>query len=714
MNTKLTIKNFRVFDENGVTVDLKPITVLTGCNSSGKSSVVKAALMLNDVLRQLKNFNLDTNLNKIKIDFTKYPNNLLGRFDKVLNNSKSGKITIEYTIYSYMISKDVTVSLEFVADMEGKLNNARLDNFKVSIDEGVIFWSEKDEEADNSRRQTKKERLDREKNEDTRGIATDWDSLMNVYSYKVNANLVKKEFLDYAVFRCLIIVAYNNFMDWGDYQLSDERFKNINAFIDEAFPELSQEHQISDNRLQDIAHSRKNNICLNTQDINVVESVIENNSLFFIPILEDLDKINKDDFEKYVSDNDFIGSMSSLITSDGYSSYTDKYIELISETCSLHTKEVVDSFIASDSSKFSEFFAKLEKNNFENAYFLNFTDFSIVDNPNCGIKDLWEEKSLFSKTYIILMFWNLKIHPEKTPVNELKTSEMPPIGTKKWFSQKSVEIFDKFLDEFYDECISPSFYGPMTYISSSRATIKRLYQLDQKDDFTLLLKKYMESEKQGFFINKWIKKFGIGDSISFDIDDDGVGVKIHIHKTPDDKKGRLLADEGYGITQLLSIMLQIEMSSISDKLTLAVEEPEIHLHPKYQSLLADMFVDAFDPNKDRNKEKQHTTKKHSIYADKLVELYRSGFVKKRGIHFIIETHSEYLIRRLQLLVAGIETEQKLDKNDVSISYIYTKDEAEKENQPIVKNIAICEDGYLDDTFGSGFFDEATNLSRKLM
>ena len=152
-------------------------------------------------------------------------------------------------------------------------------------------------------------------------------------------------------------------MDWGDYQLSDERFKNINAFIDEAFPELSQEHQISDNRLQDIAHSRKNNICLNTQDINVVESVKENNSLFFIPILEDLDKINKDDFEKYVSDNDFIGSMSSLITSDGYSSYTDKYIELISETCSLYTKEVVDSFIASDSSKFSEFFAKLEKDN---------------------------------------------------------------------------------------------------------------------------------------------------------------------------------------------------------------------------------------------------------------------------------------------------------------------------------------------------------------
>ena len=48
MNTNLTIKNFRVFDEEGVTIELKPLTILTGCNSSGKSSVVKAVLLLND------------------------------------------------------------------------------------------------------------------------------------------------------------------------------------------------------------------------------------------------------------------------------------------------------------------------------------------------------------------------------------------------------------------------------------------------------------------------------------------------------------------------------------------------------------------------------------------------------------------------------------------------------------------------------------------
>ena len=50
MNNKLIIKNFRVFDDNGVIIDIKPMTILTGCNSSGKSSIVKAAFLLNSFM----------------------------------------------------------------------------------------------------------------------------------------------------------------------------------------------------------------------------------------------------------------------------------------------------------------------------------------------------------------------------------------------------------------------------------------------------------------------------------------------------------------------------------------------------------------------------------------------------------------------------------------------------------------------------------------
>ncbi len=724
MNTKLTIKNFRVFDEDGVTVDLKPITVLTGCNSSGKSSVVKAALMLNDVLRQLKDASADSNINDIKIDFTTYPNNLLGRFDKVLHNTNSGKITFEYTVYSYMISKDVTISLDFVADKSTKMNNAYLDNFKISIDDGVIFWIEKNIEEEKRRKDAKLKRLERYKAKTDKSIVADivdYDlvSSIPVFKRKVNATLVKKDFFDYSVCRFLISLSYNNVDMWSMGERSFEDFKSTNEFVDKVFSECIEEYKISDDRLKDIAHSDADGVCKNGSDVTILDKINGKDTLFYIPVLDDLDKIGKNDFEKYVSENDFVGYMTKTLTTDiGTASVGGvKYSEIIADTCSKCNKEVVDAFMQSDATTFREYFNDLEFEYFDNADFPYLSEFGSVHYPNQTIMELWDGKSVFSKTYIVLMFWNQKNHSEQSKFYEKEIADVWTPGDEQFFSHKSVKLFGKFLKEFYKECMSPSFYGTMTYVSSSRATIKRLYQLDQKDDFTLLLKRYMESPEKGAFINKWIKKFGIGDSVSFDIDDDGVGVKIRIHKTVDDEKGRLLADEGYGITQLLSIMLQIEMSSVHDnqtKITLAVEEPEIHLHPRYQSLLADMFVDAYNALDFSIGDSGLKPKKHSKYAEMLADMHRDGFPHKNGIHFIIETHSEYLIRRLQLLVAGIETEKKLDKNEVSIAYIYTKDEAEKENQPLVKNISICEDGYLDDTFGSGFFDEATKLSRKLM
>lgn len=108
---------------------------------------------------------------------------------------------------------------------------------------------------------------------------------------------------------------------------------------------------------------------------------------------------------------------------------------------------------------------------------------------------------------------------------------------------------------------------------------------------------------------------------------------------------------------------------------IAIEEPEIHLHPKYQSLLADMFVEAY---------------------------------QKYNIHFIIETHSEYLIRKLQVLVA--DKENALAPNDVSLNYV------DKEENGISHNrkIEILEDGRLSGSFGPGFFDEADSLAMDLM
>jgi predicted ATPase len=163
-----------------------------------------------------------------------------------------------------------------------------------------------------------------------------------------------------------------------------------------------------------------------------------------------------------------------------------------------------------------------------------------------------------------------------------------------------------------------------------------------------------------------------------------------------------LAYEGYGITQLVSILLQIETAIISaqgektlnyyglsaldgyrtnvfhfEENTIAIEEPEIHLHPSYQSKLAEMFAEAY-------------------------KLY--------NIHFIIETHSEYLIRKFQTFVARKEVEA--DK--ISLNYVYSPEDYVSPSDSRVKHISINEDGSLSDSFGTGFYDEADNLSVELM
>ena len=190
--------------------------------------------------------------------------------------------------------------------------------------------------------------------------------------------------------------------------------------------------------------------------------------------------------------------------------------------------------------------------------------------------------------------------------------------------------------------------------------------------------------------------------MSFQLDEEGLGVKIFLHKAADDK-GHLLADEGYGITQLISILLQVETAILTandekannvfrldvfdkydtdvfhfEENTIAIEEPEIHLHPSYQSKLAEMFAEAYS---------------------------------KYNIHFIIETHSEYLIRKLQTLAA----KTIVNADDISIQYVYSPFiEQRPLYMPQVKSISVKSDGRLTDSFGSGFFDEADNAAMELL
>lgn len=108
--------------------------------------------------------------------------------------------------------------------------------------------------------------------------------------------------------------------------------------------------------------------------------------------------------------------------------------------------------------------------------------------------------------------------------------------------------------------------------------------------------------------------------------------------------------------------------------TIIIEEPELSLHPNYQSLLADVIEHAYN------------------------------FF---GVKFIIETHSEYLIRKLQLLTA-----KKYFKQNAVLIYNMNKPKNEVDVNSIRK-IKIKLDGSLTQNFGPGFFDEADNIALNL-
>ncbi|MBI9061963.1 MAG: AAA family ATPase [Marinilabiliaceae bacterium] len=214
-------------------------------------------------------------------------------------------------------------------------------------------------------------------------------------------------------------------------------------------------------------------------------------------------------------------------------------------------------------------------------------------------------------------------------------------------------------------------------------TVKRHYLISDKNvvdspflDFGLkYLNGYKKAVKRGInFVNKWVKEFGIAESLTIKpikVNDELIGVAYFL-KSGD--KEQSLNDYGKGINQLLFQMLRIVSADRDARIMM--EEPEVNLHPAFQSKLADMFVAAS---------------------------------RNLSVKLIIETHSEYLIRRLQCLTAY---EDQL-MHQISINYLYHPEKLPS-GKNVVEQFNINSDGSLEGEFGPGFFDEATNWKVELM
>lgn len=121
-------------------------------------------------------------------------------------------------------------------------------------------------------------------------------------------------------------------------------------------------------------------------------------------------------------------------------------------------------------------------------------------------------------------------------------------------------------------------------------------------------------------IAEWLKAFDVIDSFKLEpIAPGSRDYAVRVKRTPDAAEV-FITDVGFGVSQVLPVLVQCYYAARHS--TVLFEQPEIHLHPCVQARLSDVFIDA---------------------------------AKNSGVQFIIESHSEHLLRRLQRRVAEGET-----------------------------------------------------------
>lgn len=691
MNNNFSVKNFRSYGETGASFKMSPITVLTGCNSSGKSSLVKAQLLLSDVLKQIKEkksfYGIELRVSDKDLQ--------LGRFDKVLNKySNSDTIVFEYETMSYLLAEKIRVKMSFVAAKDSLINNGVLSEVLIEKLDGTIIYNSKE--------------LDK-----TREGATRGRKFFNIFD----------NYRRFMLFQ--LVESINSYVDYGDRHgyksdilasnILSEKYENAKKYIREYFGEKPMEEYYVD-------CFRNINNNLGDIDSEAIENWLSSGTMYYwLPIFEDLKDKEKSYLRNYL---------------------ISKLPENANENHIAWINYFADDFESSEYNTFLEYFRVLEQTEiskdplqlyFSPDDFRGIEDF--ISPPVCDcLGNIYHHHSKLSrKDYEESLDFRFVVGA----LSYICYRDLPKYSYYPYYlTETFVEYYLKSLKE---EVLNSSFLENIKYVDSSSVKIQRLYSTEEKDKIATNLKQFikvartkeLETEntyreeylydllihndvddelmqalnevkhadrifyEKGTFINRWIKNFGIGDSIEIKGTEEGLGVLVYLNK---DGETKLLADEGYGITQLFSLLLQIENSILNatqkvykvgpwttefntqikigyNPSTIYVEEPENHLHPKFQSLLADMFLEAY---------------------------------QKYNIHFVLETHSEYLIRKLQLHVANKEVD--FSREDLSLNYVDTDEQGFAFN----KQIEVQEDGRLKESFGSGFFDEADKLAVELI
>jgi predicted ATP-dependent endonuclease of OLD family len=389
---------------------------------------------------------------------------------------------------------------------------------------------------------------------------------------------------------------------------------------------------------------------------------------------------NKDDFSKYL---DMVTDVLNKPTiKDEFRNEINYFLRrrhdlFIPQINKNNKKEFVDTFEflydLSKKIKTDEFLVSYDlilndSNNLEISKLIIRQNEILILEMNCGeeivinsdiIKISKQDEQLIKKLFL----------PGNTIFNSFTTIDNDPNFNISIKSSVIIQIVNLFQNEIRKEFSEEK----INYVSPLRAHPKRYYMLDKaKLNLTLdtldgdAIAEVLKDNKQiTKDVNQWLKNFGV------EVDVHGFKEVIHQLVVKQNNIDLDITDVGFGISQILPVIIQGFLST--DNSTTIIEQPEIHLHPKMQADLADLFIDIVK--------------------------------KKNGKKLIIETHSEYLLKRLRRRIS----EGAISPDDVSICLFNPQT---KESGATIDNLEIAEKGFFDwpvDFYGGEILKDTTEF-----
>jgi len=640
---KFGIEKFRVF-YNYQEFNLSPITVLTGPNNSGKSTLQKAIyLMKNSFIGTSDKFALDT----LKFDGI---SKKIGVFENNISfNSESQDFSFSFLFDSSNYNNSIKITLGYELE---RLKSVKL-FYLLEKDYKLLFEITPDNQTIFSR--------------------FDIDFLIKIIHFYKKRGMEQNRILD-----------LSRKLSNPDYHLTQEEKNEIEEFKNKFGLEINSTNYTT----QDISvpfdwrvyncfekHDQKFNKIFE-KSLNVFTTSF--NDLVIGSVL--LDDINDlDYFNTPNQDHPKYERIKSMLTSENIfteEGFIEKYkdiekavlVELI-----LYWNRTLNNVVKTPDGQ-DYFFSDDLNRIFSNS----------IENGETQCRELF---TFMNYRFNDNLFINY-IQKNENWGSVLKASEIEKIRFYKPVIEGAVNDSVNVVVSIINELWKEAKHGLNSFVTRTELFLfdndnvsKRHIFFDDTKTYTLTLSKFAKEKEAGNisssqleFISYWLKEFNLANDLEFEkilVGEEWIGVNYYLKLSG---KRVPLNDDGLGANKLVLIILQLVLSNRNS--LFLFEEPEIGLHPAFQSKLAELFLDAY---------------------------------KKFGHNFIIETHSEYIIRKFQYLTA----KKKLKPEDSTIYYFHHPDNIPK-GEKHIKEIGIREDGGLTDDFGPGFFDEATNIKFDLL